>query len=113
MVDDLWMESGDGGGDGLLVADVEPEHLGLAIDVGLAAGAEVVQDRDLVSRGDVSVRDMRADETGAASDENLHEGDSNRSGSRQGCARGRGAGLHPGRAHDGRDGARGGGQTPR
>src|SRR5260370_39121651 len=98
MVDDLWMESGDGGGDAVLVADVEPEDFGFAIDIGLAAGAEVVEDRDLVSRGDVGVGNMGADETTAASDENLHQGDSNRSGSRQGRPRRRRSGVRPGRA---------------
>src|SRR5260370_25783331 len=105
MVDYRWRESGDGGSDAVFVADVEPEDLGFAIDMGFAAGAEVVEDRDLVSRGDVGVGNMGADETPAASDENLHQGDSNRSGSRQGRARGRGAGVRPGRARDGRDGA--------
>src|SRR5260221_11345219 len=105
MVDDLWTESGDGGGDAVLVADVEPEHFGFPIDIGLAAGAEVVQDRDLVSRGDVGVGNMGADETTASSDENLHQGDSNRSGTREGRARGPGARVRPGRARNGRDGA--------
>src|SRR5713101_5729650 len=74
VVDDLGPECGDRGGHAFLVPDVEPQDLGLAIDAGLAAGAEVVEDCDLMTGGDVGVGHVRADETSAASDENLHRG---------------------------------------
>jgi len=44
------------------------------VDVLLTSGGEVVEHRHLVSRGDICVDDVGADETGAAGDENLHPG---------------------------------------
>src|SRR5712692_7061790 len=70
----LGPDGGDRGGHAFLVPDVEPQDLGLAIDAGLAAGAEVVENRDLMTGGDVGVGHVRADETSTASDENLHRG---------------------------------------
>ena len=55
MVDHLGPEGGHRRGHTFFIAHIQPEHLRLTVDVGFAAGAEVVEDRDLVSGGDVGV----------------------------------------------------------
>ena len=72
VVDDLRLERGDRALHLVLVADVDPVDLRLGAQVFLAAGAEVVEHCHLVAGRDIGVDDVRADETGAASDENLH-----------------------------------------
>ena len=54
------------------LADVRAVESRRGIDVALAARGQVVEDRDLVAGGHVGVHDVRADESRAASDENLH-----------------------------------------
>ena len=58
MVDDLGPEGGHRRRHTFFIADVQPEHLRLAVDVAFAAGAEVVEDRYLVPGRDVGVGDV-------------------------------------------------------
>ena len=54
------------------VADVGTVEMRRRIDVVLAARGQIVKDGDLVAGGHVGVHHMGADESRAASDENLH-----------------------------------------
>ncbi len=72
VIDDLGSERCDRVFDADLVPYIEPQHLRLAIDVGLAAGAEVVEDGDLMPRCYVRVGDVRADEPGPTRNQDPH-----------------------------------------
>lgn len=76
VVDDLGAECSDGLLDLRLLAKVYPMHLCRSVDVALAAGAEVVQDSDLVPGRDVRVNDVGADESRTPSHHNPHGRDS-------------------------------------
>jgi hypothetical protein len=72
VVDDLGSECGDGALDGWLVAQVESMRLRLWVEIGLVAGAEVVDDRNLMAGCDVSIDHVGTDETGSARHQNPH-----------------------------------------
>jgi hypothetical protein len=55
-----------------LVSDVDTMRLRSWVEVGFVAGAEVVENGDLVARGDVCVDHVGTDETGAARHQNPH-----------------------------------------
>jgi hypothetical protein len=67
--------AGRGGPRGVGVAQVALHHLGLAgraVQVLAPSRREVVEHADLTARGQEPVGDVRADETRAPGDENLH-----------------------------------------
>ena len=72
MVDDVRPERGDDLLDRGEVCHVDAMQRCVRVDVVFAPGAEVVQHRHVVPCRHVSVDHVRTDETGAASDENLH-----------------------------------------
>src|SRR5207247_174634 len=72
MVDELGLEGGDGGLHLRQVPHIGAVHARGRVHVVLAPSAHVVEHRNLVPRGDVSIDDVRADESRAASHENLH-----------------------------------------
>ena len=71
MIDDIGLEGSDRRLHLLTICDVDTMQVRRGIDVFLPARAQVVNDADLVASGDISVDHVRADETGAAGDENL------------------------------------------
>src|SRR5882762_2154208 len=60
-----------------LVAQVDAMNNRRLVDVAVVAGAEVVEDSDLMAGRDVCVGHVRADETGSAGDQDSHALDCN------------------------------------
>ena len=72
VVDELGPEGRDDGLHLRQVPHIGAVHARGRVHVVPAPGAHVVEHRDLVPRGDVCINDVRADESRAASHENLH-----------------------------------------
>jgi len=72
VVHDLGPERSDCLFDGGLVTQIGPMHFGGGVEIGFVAGAEVVENGNLMARRDVCVDDMRTDETGTARHQNPH-----------------------------------------
>ena len=72
-VDDR-LAAGGGLGDRVGIADVALEELDVgALEVGAIAGVgQLVEDDDVLARCGETLREMRADEAGAAGDEHAH-----------------------------------------
>ncbi len=73
VADDLRPHRGEDALKSLWVADVGLVERRGRVDIGQLAGAEVVQHRHLVARGEVSVDHVRSNEPGAAGNKNAHE----------------------------------------
>ena len=72
VVDDLGLEGRHDRSDLGRIAQIESVHLRVTIEVVLVPGGEVVDYGDLVPGREVSIDDVRSDETCASGDENLH-----------------------------------------